>query len=157
MYCPKCAEPNSDDAKYCRSCGTNLSLVPQAIAGRLPEAGSNELQNWLKSPPSIANGITKIFVGLAFLIIALAWITTEEPGWGYLTLIPAFALLGQGVANIVSVKYEQRPINAAAIPEALPGKELPPKNFSANVPPPSATEHTTRELETAAEPSQKKT
>ncbi|MCI0489034.1 MAG: zinc-ribbon domain-containing protein [Blastocatellia bacterium] len=156
MYCPKCAEPNSDDAKYCRACGTYLSLVPQAIAGRLPEADSNELKDWLKSPPSIANGITKIFVGLAFLIIALAWITTEEPGWGYLTLIPAFALLGQGVAHIVSVKYEQRQTNAAAISESAPGKELPPKSFSETLPPPSVAEHTTRELETASEHSQKK-
>jgi hypothetical protein len=40
MYCPKCATQNTDETKFCRSCGSNLSLVPQALTGRLPEARS---------------------------------------------------------------------------------------------------------------------
>ncbi|MGH9956462.1 MAG: zinc-ribbon domain-containing protein, partial [Pyrinomonadaceae bacterium] len=33
MFCPKCAAQNLDGASYCRVCGANISLVPQAITG----------------------------------------------------------------------------------------------------------------------------
>ncbi len=36
MYCPKCGTNNIDNASFCRACGTNLSLVPQALTGHLP-------------------------------------------------------------------------------------------------------------------------
>ncbi|MDQ3650266.1 MAG: zinc-ribbon domain-containing protein [Acidobacteriota bacterium] len=38
MYCPSCAVQNVEGASYCRACGANISLVPQAMTGRLPEA-----------------------------------------------------------------------------------------------------------------------
>ena len=37
MFCPKCATQNADDARFCRSCGTDISLVPQAVSGTLAE------------------------------------------------------------------------------------------------------------------------
>ncbi|MGI9105935.1 MAG: zinc-ribbon domain-containing protein, partial [Pyrinomonadaceae bacterium] len=37
MYCPKCGTQNVDDASFCRGCGANVSLIPQALDGRLPE------------------------------------------------------------------------------------------------------------------------
>jgi hypothetical protein len=36
MYCPQCANP-VDGTKFCRSCGANVSLVPQALAGQAPD------------------------------------------------------------------------------------------------------------------------
>ena len=36
MFCPRCAADNSDDAKYCRACGADIHLVPQALTGLLP-------------------------------------------------------------------------------------------------------------------------
>ncbi|MGH9903752.1 MAG: zinc-ribbon domain-containing protein, partial [Pyrinomonadaceae bacterium] len=38
MFCPRCAAQNVDDASFCRACGTNISLVPQALTGRFSEA-----------------------------------------------------------------------------------------------------------------------
>src|SRR4051812_28050556 len=37
MFCPRCAAQNLEDAKFCRSCGANISLVPQAVSGDLAE------------------------------------------------------------------------------------------------------------------------
>src|SRR5215213_5373399 len=37
MFCPKCATQNGDDARFCRSCGTDIGLVPQALSGALAE------------------------------------------------------------------------------------------------------------------------
>ena len=42
MFCPKCAAQNADDAKFCRACGTDISLVPQAVTGQLAERLSRE-------------------------------------------------------------------------------------------------------------------
>src|SRR5215467_5762799 len=35
MYCPKCAAQNSEDVKFCRSCGATLELVALALSGKL--------------------------------------------------------------------------------------------------------------------------
>ena len=38
MFCPKCASQNVDGAHFCRACGANISLVPQALTGQFPVA-----------------------------------------------------------------------------------------------------------------------
>ena len=35
MFCPKCATQNLDGASFCRTCGANISLVPQALTGQM--------------------------------------------------------------------------------------------------------------------------
>ena len=42
MFCPKCAAQNLDGASFCRVCGANVSLIPQALSGQLPEAPEPE-------------------------------------------------------------------------------------------------------------------
>ena len=37
MFCPKCATQNIDGASFCRACGANISLIPQALSGQLPQ------------------------------------------------------------------------------------------------------------------------
>lgn len=34
MFCPTCGKDNSNELKFCASCGTNLETVSQALAGR---------------------------------------------------------------------------------------------------------------------------
>src|SRR6185503_8064340 len=38
MFCPNCAAQNLDGASFCRVCGANISLVPQALSGQWPQA-----------------------------------------------------------------------------------------------------------------------
>ena len=38
MFCPKCATQNLDGASFCRACGANISLVPQALTGQMANA-----------------------------------------------------------------------------------------------------------------------
>ncbi len=48
MYCPRCAAPSIDDAKFCRACGADLKAVALALAGQnLPAKGG---KNKTKSP-----------------------------------------------------------------------------------------------------------
>ena len=159
MYCPKCATQNGDDTKFCRSCGSNLSLVPQALTGRLPEVrsrnrGRHDFERG--GPPSLANGITKLFVGLGFLLVSLALgLSDVGKSWWFWMLIPAFASLGKGVAEIVSAKYGSNlaPISTqTAMPPLARPEELAAPGSEVIFPPPSVTEQTTRQLDPARDP-----
>ena len=161
MYCPSCATPNAEDTKFCRSCGANLSLVPQALTGQLPDARSRRRRHEKRSreveaPPSIAEGITKLFMGVGFILVSCGVLFFAPAGriWWFWMLIPAFGLLGKGVAEIVSAKYgpnlTQGPTQKA-VHSVAPTGELPQRN-EVHLPPPSVTENTTRQLDPKTDP-----
>ncbi|MEK6406260.1 MAG: hypothetical protein AABN34_04775 [Acidobacteriota bacterium] len=104
----------------------------------------------------MANGITKVFVGLGFLLVSLALgLSNAGRGWWFWMLIPAFASLGKGVAEIVSAKYGSHlapGANQTAMPTAARTGELPPPRNEVLFPPPSVTEQTTRQLDPTRDP-----
>ncbi len=164
MYCPKCGAQNVDNASFCRGCGTNLSLVPQAMTGRLPEAsavyeddGRHAKRRKRDRPPTIAKAITSLFMGIGFLLVALALKNSWEvagPTWWFWMLIPAFSMIGGGIAEFARLK-ETRKVPPLAAPLYTPppiaqpqrGGELPPRPASDGYTPTSVTEHTTQLLD----------
>jgi hypothetical protein len=173
MYCPQCATENLDNASFCRGCGSNISLVPQALTGSLPaaeepesEASCGSRKKRRKDTPSIEKGIKNIFMGLAFIVVA-AMARKYLPGagtWWFWLFIPAFMMLGGGIAELMRFTMEkntQLPAapRAAAIPPPMPAaaarpSALPPQSLKTGelIPqPPSVTEATTRHLETPVE------
>ena len=78
MFCPKCATQNVDGASFCRSCGANVSLVPQALSGQLPQAQPDDIgrgllrykKAWTKGTQS-RQAVKNVFMGVAFLLVAL--------------------------------------------------------------------------------------
>lgn len=164
MFCPKCATQNLEGASFCRSCGANISLVPQALTGQLPEAspvGFHEARAARRrrrhgGPPTMAEGIRQISMGIGFLLVAMAiGLFGREMGgqvWWFWMLIPAFALLGKGVSQIVQVQQNKSlPASSATLSETISSRQplnaLPPRNTAQLVPPPpSVTEGTTRHL-----------
>lgn len=174
MYCPRCGTQNIESAQYCRGCGENIGLVSQALAGQLPEKRAvgydaegrpyDERGHRLrreKEPPRLDKAIKSGFIGLAFLIIAIILASTGDRrhDFWYWLLIPAFTMIGGGVAEYVRLKQgrgmekrlpetQSRP----AVPTAPPARAgaLPPLDTSELVPPPSVTESTTRHLRTEA-------
>ena len=157
MYCPKCATQNNDDTKFCRSCGTNLSLVPQALTGRLPMQPRGRHKDFEHGGvPTLANGISKLFMGAGFLLVSFACFFFAPAGriWWFWMLIPAFAMLGKGIAEIVSVKFNPtmpQALNQHTAPPAAPTGELQPHN-EVYFPPGSVTEQTTRHLDPSTDP-----
>lgn len=93
-------------------------------------------------------------MGLAFLMVVAAFFFTgRAPGFGGLwLLIPAFLLLGRGIAEIVTVISAEHAAKQIAVPPAAPRtNELPPHPIYDPLTPPSVTEGTTRHLDNAPE------
>jgi hypothetical protein len=158
MFCPKCAAQNIEDASFCRVCGTDIHLVPQALAGRSP-AKTDDDRAARRSRrrgrgASVEHAVKNIFVGVAFLVIATALSFTGRGGWWWVfMLIPAFSLLGQGVAEYIRFKEESKeplPLSAYTPPVIAPPpvrEPLPARNTGELLQsPPSVTEGTTRHL-----------
>lgn len=159
MYCPKCSTQNVDSARFCRACGANLSLVPQALTGHLPEAQADKLdrRGRRRREPTIAGGVTRIFMGIAFLLVA-AGITFSARGagaGGLWLLIPAFIFLGKGIGELVTVLNTERSAKQIAPPQTAQNTSpLAPGAVFDPLAPPSVTEETTRHLDTARQNSQ---
>jgi hypothetical protein len=172
MFCPRCATQNVDGASFCRSCGANVSLIPQALSGNLPQAPADRNDSDYRSSsrkrrdrpiePSLERGILNIFVGLGFIVAALA-VMFRFPGgvfWGWSFLIPGFSNLGKGVASIVAARRVGS--TTSQLPAGGSGAYLsnahtnssPPLRVESGVsqtgqlmtPVPSVTEGTTRHL-----------
>lgn len=159
MYCPKCAAP-IEGSKFCRSCGANVSLVPQALTGELPVQPADDRHGRRHGKsPSVEKAMGNIFTGIGFIFIALA-IWRFMPGgfvWWFWMLIPAFSLIGAGVGQYLKVREMERQRSLEARPagyrppESLSGTEeqavLSPPTTSELKAPGSIAEHTTRHLE----------
>lgn len=161
MFCPKCATQNLDGAKFCRSCGANVSLVPQALSGQLPQAApddidldSREGRRRGRRGLSLDHAFKNIFMGVAFLCVAIALAFSRMGGgWWFWMLIPAFSMMGTGVAQYIRLKEREKrafqpgnfsqpslqpPTHVDAFPVRQTGELV--------APPPSVTEGTTRHL-----------
>ncbi|HZE63069.1 MAG TPA: zinc ribbon domain-containing protein [Pyrinomonadaceae bacterium] len=159
MFCPKCATQNLDGASYCRSCGANISLIPQALDGQLPQAQSNQFdfgrRGWKRGRESTMDHAFKnAFMGIAFLLVSIALsFSPMGRGWWFWMLIPAFSMMGSGVAQYVRVKERERQalrgtnLNRSAMP-AAPRAEVFAARSTGELmaTPPSVTEGTTRHL-----------
>src|SRR5437870_8761687 len=112
MFCPKCATQNIDGASFCRTCGANISLVPQALTGQLPQAIDQEgrhSRRLRRGQPTFEEGFRQLMTGFGFLFVSLAIARYAPTGrvWWFWLLIPAFTLLGKGISQIVQAKHNQ--------------------------------------------------
>lgn len=162
MFCPKCATQNVDGASFCRTCGANISLLPQALTGQLPPGKSDDLGwDWGRSrrrrrrygKPTREDGIRQMMTGLGFLAVAISIAVFAPTGhlWWFWLLIPAFTLLGNGISQIMHARNNQGPNPTAEPPLRIPNfdpmTKLPARNTGELMTPvPSVTEATTRHL-----------
>jgi hypothetical protein len=160
MFCPKCATQNVDGASFCRACGANISLVPQALTGQLPTAPQDDYSNRelrrrkrRGREPSLDEGIRHLMMGIGFVVVSILISKYSPAGhiWWYWMLIPAFTFLGRGIADLVRVAQLRSAAPKTQSPPQIsaPGSfdNLPSRSTAALMPPvPSVTEGTTRHL-----------
>ena len=170
MFCPQCASQNVEGAKFCRACGTDISLLPQLLTGQLAArlAAAEEAppvrrgtRQEEEEPPTIERAVKSLFMGLAFIFIAFAAKTWAPAGnlWWFWMFLPAAVLLSRGVAAYLRLaaerKEQARQPDAAAQTSFAPSRqasELPPPGTDEMIQPHSVTEATTRHLGLPAEP-----
>ncbi|MDT7604205.1 MAG: zinc-ribbon domain [Acidobacteriota bacterium] len=173
MFCPKCGTENTDTASFCRGCGANVALVPQALTGTLRDPQSKDARGLSRrerrelmkervrerksrKPPSVEGAVVPFFGGLGFIFVAFAIMFLMPGGymWGFWMFIPAFFMIGSGVSEYVRWKQiEKQPQFPAytppsAIPPAPRATEIqPPRPTSEIYAPGSVTEGTTKLLD----------
>jgi hypothetical protein len=174
MYCPKCGSQSTGDVRFCRSCGTDLGVVSQALSGQLVPPGQPPARRSTRrdrhgrpeEPPRLDAAVNTAFAGLGFLVVAFGALFFAPAGrlWWFWLLIPAFVSLGKAAGEYIRWKqigspsgsmqnYSQGPpqFQGQAPPQYLsppPAAERfdTPRPFEA-VAPPSVTEGTTRHLD----------
>ena len=88
-----------------------------------------------------------VFVGIAFLIIAIALSRSGVgQGWWFWMLIPAFSLMGTGLAQYIRVRESQKRTQLAPPPMQRTFAEPPRNHDELRAPVASVTEGTTRHL-----------
>lgn len=152
MFCPKCATQNLDGASFCRTCGANISLVPQALTGQLAQAPEEEIveghgrRRRHGKEVTLDQSFKNIFMGVAFLIVAIALSRTIGQGWWFWMLLPAFSMMGTGVAQYIRVREREKRASLGAPPVARVFPERARNVDDLRAPVPSVTEGTTRHL-----------
>lgn len=166
MFCPKCGQKNPETGKFCRSCGTDLGNVSQALSNpttAMPETGRRRNRGGCEA------AYTQIFMGCAFALIAIILGSSGKGGgWWFWLFIPAFGMLGSGIAKIAQAKNERRNAQAHLASQSdkaigsAPIASLTPvqtdfvspaesRYKTGDLVPPSVTEGTTRHLEIDSE------
>ena len=156
MFCPKCATQNVEGASFCRTCGANISLVPQALTGQLVPPQNTDVDVWSRHgrrrrPPSVDEAVRSLFMGIAFAIITVL-VSKFSPGggtWAFWLLIPSMALFAKGFSELIRLKLSKSQAPHFAQPQmnTVRPSELPISNTNELRPPvPSVTEGTTRHL-----------
>jgi hypothetical protein len=161
MFCPKCATQNLEGASFCRSCGANISLIPGALSGQLPQAREDEELDYGRRSrrrhgrePNLDHALKNVFMGIAFICVSIALAFSRMgTGWWFWMLIPAFSLLGTGVAQYCRLREREKrsslpgSVGQPSVSSRRPVDAFPTRNTGELVaPPPSVTEGTTRHL-----------
>ena|ERR1044071_9962308 len=156
MFCPKCATQNVEGASFCRGCGANISLVPQAMTGQMIQPpplevedsrGRRKRKGERAREASLDYAFKNLFMGFAFLIIAILLSRTGTGWWWFFMLLPAFSLMGQGIAQFIRVREREKRASLAPpqpVGQSFPQPTRPVSELRAPVA--SVTEGTTRHL-----------
>jgi hypothetical protein len=82
MYCPKCANQNDEDVRFCRACGENLTFVAQAMSRHMPVMLVSKLDNYLeRKHERLRRDIMLTGVSGSFLQLSGLWQWTHAAGW----------------------------------------------------------------------------
>lgn len=169
IYCPRCAAQNTESAKFCRSCGTDISLVTEALSLNLP--AKTKAKN--KKEVTYEQVMSNVFVGVGFLvwfIVGAIFFRAFIPFW-FWAIFPGFGCIGSGIGQYMSLKRtEQARLSSAHM--TLPPLPLRENDFLLNAPttqqlaaeraeqtgaPFSVTDGTTRLFDQMSEPVNKQT
>ncbi len=148
MYCPNCGKDNSNEQRFCRSCGLSLQPISRVLGNELSESGDAQVEvikrgqkKWLNP---LVYGFLLLTLGIVIVIFGKTLLGEQlVADIGTVVAVLGIGLLGfKGVSLIRS--QSGLPHQSKALPEAEVTAKLPPASEFGSVP--SITEHTTRPL-----------
>ena len=162
MYCPQCATQNTDNAKFCRTCGTDLEAVALVLTNKFPLPGawlekygeSNHIAvrgAILLGAALLIGSVPALFIGVIFPWLMLwtvffGWMA----GWGIVSLASGVGEMVKSKTMLRQMKQfdsgltttEPSELSAAAHEPRMLDEVTRAKPYSAS----SVTEHTTERL-----------
>lgn len=162
MYCPQCATQNTDSAKFCRACGTELEAVALVLTHKLLPTGA-WLEKYGEGKHKVIKGaillgaalligaVPALFIGVLFPLVMLwtvffGWMA----GWGIVSLASGVGEMVKSKTMLRQTKQfdsgltmtEHPELSAAAHGQRMLDDVTRAKSYS----PVSVTEHTTELL-----------
>jgi hypothetical protein len=126
MYCPSCSTHSSDGAKFCKSCGMNLSVITQALNGGVVISDPIRDREFKRARKQISDSIQGSAIGVALLVAAaLPYFLIPRTPWIY-TLSLLLALGGiirlfRSVGSLIDAKVGPRLLEPGLQPRGTGG------------------------------------
>lgn len=70
MFCPSCSSAAPEGAKFCKSCGLNLTAITQALGGATSVIDPIREREYRRARKKITDGIQGSTVGAAIIVVA---------------------------------------------------------------------------------------
>lgn len=136
MFCPRCATQNSDETKFCRSCGTNLATVSLVLSD--PQQLSTAALEKVASISSVKrrDGISKLIHGTGWIgastIVGVAlgvFSNTNDWIFVWLGLASWMACVGiifwsQGINKLLEARYLSQELKLTAADSSFVNKQI---------------------------------
>jgi hypothetical protein len=127
MYCPGCSTQATEGAKFCKSCGMNLTVVTQALTGGVLVV-SDPLRDreFKRARKQITDGIHGLSIGAAIVVVAvLCYVLIPAATWVYvLTLalvLAGIVKLFRSIGSIVDARVGPKLLDPSLQPRATGG------------------------------------
>jgi hypothetical protein len=126
MYCPTCSTHSMDGAKFCKSCGMNLSVITQALNGGVVISDPFRDREFKRARKSISDGIHGSAIGAALLVAAaLLYFLLRTTPWIYpvslMLALGGIIKLFRSVGSIIDAKVGPKLLDPALQPRATGG------------------------------------
>src|SRR5215831_17588448 len=154
MYCPNCGKENSEQQKFCRSCGLGLQTISEALGtersgggqGAPVQPARRDYKGW-QNPLIYALSMLVLGVIVAFIGNRVFGDKTIAD-IGTVTALIGVCLIGMKGIQLIVAQSKQLP-GPGTSQKREPASNPQPGMIAAE--PPSITEHTTKHLDSVPE------
>jgi len=135
MYCPGCSTQSIEGAKFCKSCGMNLTAITQALNGGVVISDPVRDREYKRARKQVTDGIQGAAIGAGILVAAaltyfLIPKNTYIYGVGLVLALVGIIKLFRSVGSIIDAKVGQKFLDPALQPRGTGGlsasQPLPP-------------------------------
>ncbi|MGH9828380.1 MAG: hypothetical protein ACREDR_34580 [Blastocatellia bacterium] len=124
MFCPSCSTAAPDGAKFCKSCGLNLTVVTQAVGGGVATVDPLREREYRRARKKISDGIHGSAIGIGMLVVAgAAYLILSPRETAYVAGVLIVGLLGVikffiSIGHIIDAKVGSKLLDPSLQPRS---------------------------------------